>query len=278
MRILFTSDLHGYEPAYHHFARLLGEGGFDCGIIAGDLVNHFTRHETDAILRRAGLTQRDLILEGSPEQIRSRRKLRKSTFAKAHLARAERMQSMICEHGVPVFFIMGNDDGIVAGGYEWSSTDLMRNVNQRRIEFLEWNFVGYQYTNPFVGGIFEKSEPEQRNDLDHLLPLVDERTILVTHGPPRGILDSHGFGSSALREFVDHCNPTLHLFGHIHQAAAIRWPFINGAFPEVRRFLCVDVGGKSAEYLEPPVPYPSSRIMRLPNRSTRTWQSLPPAR
>ncbi len=46
MRILFTSDLHGYEPAFRHFAGILTRGHYDSGVIAGDLMTHSTRLST----------------------------------------------------------------------------------------------------------------------------------------------------------------------------------------------------------------------------------------
>ncbi len=46
--------------------------------------------------------------------------------------------------------------------------------------------------------------------------------ILVTHGPPYGILDAtvHGqrVGCQELRPVVERLRPRLHLFGHIHEA------------------------------------------------------------
>jgi Icc-related predicted phosphoesterase len=46
--------------------------------------------------------------------------------------------------------------------------------------------------------------------------------ILITHGPPKGILDANGKGDSVgctrLREVVDEKAPKLHIFGHIHES------------------------------------------------------------
>ena len=46
--------------------------------------------------------------------------------------------------------------------------------------------------------------------------------ILVTHGPPRGVLDrvvsGERVGSSALADAVARVRPRLHVFGHIHEA------------------------------------------------------------
>lgn len=63
--------------------------------------------------------------------------------------------------------------------------------------------------------------PVQQGDID----------ILVTHGPPLGILDfvcgydldtgapGWSLGSKALREFVHKIKPRAHVFGHIHEGA-----------------------------------------------------------
>jgi predicted phosphodiesterase len=47
--------------------------------------------------------------------------------------------------------------------------------------------------------------------------------VLVTHGPPRGILDRTARGEDVgcddlLREVVERVRPRLHVFGHIHEA------------------------------------------------------------
>jgi 3',5'-cyclic AMP phosphodiesterase CpdA len=47
--------------------------------------------------------------------------------------------------------------------------------------------------------------------------------VLLTHGPPAGILDEvvdgHGVGCADLLDAVRRVRPRLHVFGHIHQAA-----------------------------------------------------------
>ena len=73
--------------------------------------------------------------------------------------------------------------------------------------------------------------------------------ILVTHGPPKGILDvRHGknIGSNALYEYVKKYPPKYHLFGHAHHSKGIytnqNTTFINGSiidyvsFPYINNF------------------------------------------
>ncbi|HRI65369.1 MAG TPA: metallophosphatase domain-containing protein [Polyangium sp.] len=52
--------------------------------------------------------------------------------------------------------------------------------------------------------------------------LIPENTdVLITHGPPMGILDrtfsGEPVGCADLREVVDRIGPRLHVFGHIHE-------------------------------------------------------------
>jgi Icc-related predicted phosphoesterase len=62
--------------------------------------------------------------------------------------------------------------------------------------------------------------------------------ILITHGPPRGILDcspgaAEHAGCLELSNVVTHLGPKLHVFGHIHGAHWIvsseRTLFVNAA-------------------------------------------------
>lgn len=40
--------------------------------------------------------------------------------------------------------------------------------------------------------------------------------ILITHTPPKGILDPTNYGSEALRKRLNDINPKIHIFGHNH--------------------------------------------------------------
>jgi predicted phosphohydrolase len=57
----------------------------------------------------------------------------------------------------------------------------------------------------------------------HWEPIPVGLDLLITHGPPRGILDRVVFGAHVgcddLREVVARRTPRLHVFGHIHEAA-----------------------------------------------------------
>ncbi len=75
--------------------------------------------------------------------------------------------------------------------------------------------AGFGYSSPTPFQTWgELSEAEIKAGLEKLD--VDKQTILLTHSPPKGILD-RGFGSGAIRAFVDKRQPLLHVFGHIHE-------------------------------------------------------------
>ncbi len=56
--------------------------------------------------------------------------------------------------------------------------------------------------------------------------IPDDTDILITHGPPAGILDQPRRGGPVgcvdLLYRVEELKPKLHLFGHIHEAAGVR--------------------------------------------------------
>ena len=78
--------------------------------------------------------------------------------------------------------------------------------------------------------------------------LVGPQTILVTHSPPWGVLDSlpgarFKFGLKTLHQIP---RPWMHLFGHVHECAGVEGTQVNGAFPALRRFFVVDTEVRSA--------------------------------
>ena len=72
---------------------------------------------------------------------------------------------------------------------------------------------------PMYGGAFGRSSEKDRRAAWSRVPEVD---VLVTHGPPLGILDEApgelALGDMQLLEAVQRIRPLLHVFGHIHGA------------------------------------------------------------
>ena len=89
------------------------------------------------------------------------------------------------------------------------------------VEIEGLNIWGSPYTPTFGNWHFNK----QRSKLNRLWKTIPDNTnIVITHGPPKGILDySHDFnnyvercGCSALMKRLLVLKPSLSLFGHIH--------------------------------------------------------------
>jgi Icc-related predicted phosphoesterase len=89
---------------------------------------------------------------------------------------------------------------------------------------------------PLYGGAFGLSGAEDRRRLYAQIPRNTD--VLVTHGPPYGILDSSpGSGMhSGCRELFDavmRLRPKLHVFGHVHGAHGVfqtdQTTFVNAA-------------------------------------------------
>jgi len=128
---------------------------------------------------------------------------------------AEKIVARLRASSVPVLYLMGNDDNVPLD-YEDS---LIEPLHGRRVEIGEFNFVGYQYTPPYVGDMFVKSDKEIEVDLRSLEPLVDARTVLVTHSPAFGSLDlcyEENVGSSSIADLMLRKPVLAHIHGHIH--------------------------------------------------------------
>lgn len=89
---------------------------------------------------------------------------------------------------------------------------------------------------PLANAAFGISSAEDRRRLYSRIP--DDTDVLITHGPPYGILDSaHGSefhsGCRELFDAVMRVKPRLHVFGHVHGAYGIfhthDTTFVNGA-------------------------------------------------
>jgi len=142
---------------------------------------------------------------------------------------------------VPVFYIMGNDDFIPLN-YE---DQRIRPLDGRRLQYGEYNFVGYQYSLPFIGGIYTKTEDQIAGDIQSLEPLVDGNSVLVTHSPVFGVLDrtasgTHA-GSHSLRELITRKPPLLHIHGHIHNCFGREGNHLNVAAAATRRAMCLEL-------------------------------------
>jgi len=126
------------------------------------------------------------------------------------------LQSLDFAHLV---FVGGNHDvalgNLAAKGLE----EQIRKLLFGRIRYLRDSgvtidgirFWGSPWIPPYAG---EFNLPEK--ELRGKFALIPERTdVLVTHGPPAGVLDG-GMGSPSLASEVQRVKPQIHCFGHVH--------------------------------------------------------------
>ena len=83
-----------------------------------------------------------------------------------------------------------------------------------------WKFWGSPYQPEFCNWAFNVQRGERIKKHWDLIP--EDTDILITHGPPYGILDqivpgsSENLGCEELRKIVDKIRPKINIFGHIH--------------------------------------------------------------
>lgn len=109
--------------------------------------------------------------------------------------------------------ILLNDESIVLSG-----------VSVNDYEMYDLKIHGSPITPNFGSWSFMRARGEQIQAHWHKIP--DDVDILVTHGPPHGILDDVGpnmwdqpshVGCEMLWTRVNQVKPRLHVFGHIHE-------------------------------------------------------------
>ena len=162
---------------------------------------------------------------------------------------AEKIISLLVSGASPCFYIMGNDDN-VSLDYE---DQRIRPLHGRRLSFGALNFVGYEYTPPFVGTVFVKTEIEIEKDLNSLRSLLDSRTVFVTHSPAYESLDrtysGEHVGSPSLATMLSR-EPVLgHIHGHVHESFGRDGVHFNVASAGLRRAILIDLPSLRHEVL-----------------------------
>ena len=108
-------------------------------------------------------------------------------------------------------------------------------LEDEAVEIAGLQIYGSPYTPKFCGS-FQLADEREADSKWSLVP--SDLDILVTHGPPQGILDTVGRGHHAgcpqLLKRVQLVQPQYHVFGHIHEeggklVAQGRTTFVNAA-------------------------------------------------
>jgi len=152
---------------------------------------------------------------------------------------------------VPVLYLMGNDDN-VSLDYE---DNFIKPLHGRKVEIGDWNFVGYEYTPPFVGERFVKPDHEIAEDLLFFESLVNERTVFVTHTPAFGSLDlceTGNAGSLAVAKFLQRRPAMAHIHGHIHYRFGVDGNHFNVAAAATRRAMLIDLPSLRCDVIRSP--------------------------
>lgn len=136
---------------------------------------------------------------------------------------------------------------VIAGNHDWlfqkvpdlarSCLDAAMYLQDSEVLIEGLRFYGSPWQPEFRQWAFNLPRGAALQEKWDLIP--DGIDVLITHGPPRGILDrvrgGEHLGCEALRSAVSHKQPRLHVFGHIHDSAGIhkvigmRTTFVNAS-------------------------------------------------
>jgi Icc-related predicted phosphoesterase len=131
-------------------------------------------------------------------------------------AEVEWLKSLLFRH---VILIGGNHDIALGNLCDKKLEDQTRKLLFGHIHYLRDSgvtvegvrFWGTPWIPPYAG-VFNLPEDELREKWD-VIP--SDTDVLITHGPPAGILDG-GTGSESLTQALRRIQPTIHCFGHVH--------------------------------------------------------------
>ena len=118
-------------------------------------------------------------------------------------------------------FVAGNHDWLFETRPKYAQSLLAENVvylQDSAVEILGLKIYGSPWQPRFFDWAFNLNRGSEMAEKWKLIP--NEVDILITHGPPFGILDETPRGDFAgceeLRKRVEEIRPQLHVFGHIH--------------------------------------------------------------
>jgi Icc-related predicted phosphoesterase len=126
-----------------------------------------------------------------------------------------------------VLLVPGNHDTAFCHFLYPTAEDYFFMENTHLLVDAAWEYKGYVfYGTPWTPRLkdmetycdaYMQSESFLRRRFMHM---PDEIDVLITHGPPKGILDN-GCGSEALREAIEKRKIRRHIFGHIHECGGM---------------------------------------------------------
>jgi len=129
-------------------------------------------------------------------------------------------------------FVAGNHDFYLQEVYDFELKDMIpagvTYLNDSGVSIEGLNVWGSPIQPFFFGMAFNKNRGEEIKRHWDLIP--SNTDILITHGPPLGILDltrsGDNVGCEDLLSAVERIKPQMHVFGHIHEDYGVKE--ING--------------------------------------------------
>lgn len=208
MRLLAMADIHGNLDVYGRVPDLAVEYQAEVLVLAGDLL-------------------------GVPDDV--------SAIEEGQRASAQEILRTLAPLRIPTLYIMGNDDLVELE----PTSSRFQSIHGRRVDLGPYKFVGYQFSPPFAGGVFEKSEEEIAVDLSGLESVMDRQTVLVTHSPAEGILDRGildlSVGSPSILAVTNRRSVRAHIHGHIHRCFGREGCHFNVAAAGQLRGMVIDL-------------------------------------
>jgi len=240
MKIFATSDIHGNKVLVYLIREIVKKENIDALIIAGDitpkgfyqLCKDGLEYDIHSVF---SLKNREDILKGDEHQIRARLDLlgfvevskdnyNLSTIKSKQKEKLNEICKLLKMTDVPVYMLIGNDDHISDGDWGRALHDYgILNLNSMTHTLENLKIAGFQYVLPTPWNTNnELPEDKLAKKLRSIEGKVDKKTILITHGPSKGVLDrvANGLraGSESIFNLVKDKQPVFHIFGHIHEA------------------------------------------------------------
>ena len=147
------------------------------------------------------------------------------------VAQAAWLERLSQEKYADVVVIAGNHDFALEAFYkENKEKELREKIFNKRVHYLRdsgvtiggLHFYGMPWQPRFYDWAFNEDRGLKMKRWTEQIPMYTD--VLVTHGPPHGILDFVGYsgglrvGCEDLFDRVKIVKPRLHVFGHIHSA------------------------------------------------------------
>jgi len=182
MKLLCITDLHGDHDVLNYI--LSAAGPVDLVLLGGDITHFGTPNAAESLVRQVQRSGLDVL-------------------AVAGNCDSEAIDSRLVELGVSLF-----GRGVMREGIGFHGVSAMP----------PWHGSMYELTEQQIADALEQGYGQLQARLQH---------VLLTHTPPRDTtLDvtrrGEHVGSTAVRRFVNHRQPSLVVCGHIHEARGVQ--------------------------------------------------------